>query len=666
MKIIKNLSFRQKLLLLVTPPVLGALFFSSVNLTAAYKDKVAVEEIQSLVALSIESSRVVHELQKERGATSGFIGSGGTAFNDTMLAQRKTTDNVLRKEATLLSSKSAELKSINPEVYTSITDVLQKLNRVAELRTTVDKLDISAGKAAGFYTDLNADLLSLSGDIANLSTYGSLTTELRNYYTFMQAKESAGQERAILSIALSNDMFKPGVYQKAVQLDSFQKAYLNEFSQFATHDQLRSLNYLNTSQSAQRVATIKKVVNEKYKDGNFGVKGEEWFKAATDRINLMKQLEDNLASDINLLVSQLKAEADKAIVYSLTLTIVLILATLLLSIFVSRLLIGQALKLSETINLVASNKDLSYRAPVQSEDELGTSAKSLNDMLDIFSDMVRKIEASSIQLATAAEQTSASVNDNAKSLEKQSIETAQAASATEQMTATVNEIAASTTTTAESANRAAALSSDGVSEVENTAESMLVLNEQMATANSQVLKLKDSSKEINEIVDVIKSIAEQTNLLALNAAIEAARAGEQGRGFAVVADEVRTLAQRTQESTQKIEAMVVGFQSEADAVSQSIESSFGYVKVSQEQTLSVRGKLEEINSAIVSITDMCNQVATAAEQQVATTNEIAVNIRTINDLAEVSSEVGGQISVAAQEQTQLSSKQHELVAQFKQ
>lgn len=330
------------------------------------------------------------------------------------------------------------------------------------------------------------------------------------------------------------------------------------------------------------------------------------------------------------------------------------------------MLIGQALKLSETINLVASNKDLSYRAPVQSEDELGTSAKSLNDMLDIFSDMVRKIEASSIQLATAAEQTSASVNDNAKSLEKQSIETAQAASATEQMTATVNEIAASTTTTAESANRAAALSSDGVSEVENTAESMLVLNEQMATANSQVLKLKDSSKEINEIVDVIKSIAEQTNLLALNAAIEAARAGEQGRGFAVVADEVRTLAQRTQESTQKIEAMVVGFQSEADAVSQSIESSFGYVKVSQEQTLSVRGKLEEINSAIVSITDMCNQVATAAEQQVATTNEIAVNIRTINDLAEVSSEVGGQISVAAQEQTQLSSKQHELVAQFKQ
>ena len=297
---------------------------------------------------------------------------------------------------------------------------------------------------------------------------------------------------------------------------------------------------------------------------------------------------------------------------------------------------------------------------------MGTSAKSLNDMLDIFSDMVRKIEASSIQLATAAEQTSASVNDNAESLEKQSIETAQAASATEQMTATVNEIAASTTTTAESANRAAALSSDGVSEVENTAESMLVLNEQMATANSQVLKLKDSSKEINEIVDVIKSIAEQTNLLALNAAIEAARAGEQGRGFAVVADEVRTLAQRTQESTQKIEAMVVGFQSEADAVSQSIESSFGYVKVSQEQTLSVRGKLEEINSAIVSITDMCNQVATAAEQQVATTNEIAVNIRTINDLAEVSSEVGGQISVAAQEQTQLSLKQHELVAQFKQ
>jgi methyl-accepting chemotaxis protein len=133
----------------------------------------------------------------------------------------------------------------------------------------------------------------------------------------------------------------------------------------------------------------------------------------------------------------------------------------------------------------------------------------------------------------------------------------------------------------------------------------------------------------------------------------------------VVADEVRTLAQRTQESTQKIEDMVVRFQSEADAVSQSIESSFEYVKVSQEQTLSVRDKLEEVNDAIVSITDMCNQVATAAEEQVAVTNEIAMNIRTINDLAEVSSDMGGQISKAAQEQTELSSKQGELVAQFK-
>lgn len=114
MKIIKNLSFRQKLLLLVTPPVLGALFFSSVNLTAAYKDKVAVEEIQSLVALSIESSRVVHELQKERGATSGFIGSGGTAFKDTMRAQRKTTDNVLRKGSNTSIVKKCRAKKHKP------------------------------------------------------------------------------------------------------------------------------------------------------------------------------------------------------------------------------------------------------------------------------------------------------------------------------------------------------------------------------------------------------------------------------------------------------------------------------------------------------------------------------------------------------------------------
>ncbi|GGI91370.1 methyl-accepting chemotaxis protein [Shewanella gelidii] len=665
MKQIRNLSFRKKLIALLLPPVLGAIIFAGYNLNAAIHEKSVVNQISPLVDLSITGSLIVHELQKERGATTGFIGSGGAAFKDTLANQRQVTDGVIRKEVEFIRELGDFLKAEQPKIQQSLERILAELDKLPQLRTRVDQLAISAPNAAKYFTDLNASILSLSGSIANLSTQGELTTRLRNYYTFMQAKESAGQERAILNIALSKGSFPPGIYRKVVMLESFQQAYLKIFEQFASPAQMQQLNAIRSSSDAIRVQEIRAIANQKYIEGNFGVTGQEWFQKSTARINQLKSLEDNLASDIHELVSNLDNAASQAILYSSILTLVIVLITLVLSVVVSRLLIHQALNLAETIDSVAKQKDLSLRTKVQSTDELGTSANSLNQMLVVFSDMLKEVEASSVQLATAAEQTSASVAENAKSLERQSLETAQAASATEEMTATVNEIASSTARTVESANQAADLSSEGMSEVESNYSNMSELNEQMTLANSQVLQLRDSSKAINEIVDVIKGIAEQTNLLALNAAIEAARAGEQGRGFAVVADEVRTLAQRTQESTQKIEQMVTGFQLEADDVSKSIESSFAHVKESLEQTVSVKDKLVEINSAIVMITDMCNQVATAAEEQVAATNEVAVNIRTINDLAEMSADAGNQISTAAAEQTELSTKQHELVAQFK-
>jgi methyl-accepting chemotaxis protein len=665
MKTIRNLKFRQKLLLLVTPPILGALFFAGYDLNRVLIDKSEVEQIRPIVELSIEGSLIVHELQKERGATSGYVSSKGTVFKDILATQRRSTDVVLNKTIKLIKEQSKYLKETNTETYNRLLNVTRKLEQLTQHRTRVDRLTISAADAAQFFTELNHSLLSVSGDIANLSTYGELTTKLRNYYTFMQVKESAGQERAILNIALSHGSFQVGQYQKIVTLASFQEAYLKIFEQFVSHEQLSALSSISSSRATKKVLEIRAITHKKYVEGNFGVSGEEWFKVSTDRINQLKALEDLLAEDIESLVTELGNTADNAILNSSIIAFSILMLTFLLSAYVSRLLIGQALHLAETIEKVSKNRDVSLRVDVQSTDELGSSAKSFNDMLDVFSDMLSEIEISSAQLTTAAEETSTSVVENVKNLEKQSLETTLAASATEEMTATVNEIANNIAATADSANYAASLSSEGVFEIEKNADNMSDLNEQMSSANTQVVQLRDSSKEINEIVDVIKKIADQTNLLALNAAIEAARAGEQGRGFAVVADEVRALAQRTQESTQEIEAMVIRFQAEADGVSQSIESSFAHVRESLGQTLSVKNKLSEINIAIESITDMCTQVATAAEEQVAATNEIAMNIRTINDLAELSVETGGHIAQAAQEQTELSSQQHDLVTMFK-
>lgn len=664
MKIIQNLSFKVKLILLIIPPMLGAILFSAIQLQQVINNRYIIEQVKPLVQLSIIGGKIVHELQKERGTTAGFVGSAGQRFADNLAQQRRLTDNVLQQQQPQIQALLTELQDSQPEVYRQINAIQAQLSQLRQFRTKVDSLTIPVKEAANFYTDLNAQWLSLSATIAKLSTFNELTAELRSYATFMQAKEYAGLERAILSVVFGNDQFQAGQYYSFVRLVTLQSAYLQSFEQFASPTQLTALHQVNQSNAIKQVDSYRNLANQRYLTGQFGVSSTDWFAASTARIEQLKQLEDQLAANVSEQVAKLSQRAQLRFWLTTGITLVLMAVTIALTFTVSKTLISQTQALAQTMDQVSRSRDLSLRVTVQSQDELGRGAASFNSLLQVLSDMLNEIATSSVQLVTAAEQTTAAIQENSRQLDKQSHETEYAATATEQMNATVHEIAHSTTLTADAANQAAALSSAGVAEVQSSAQRMQQLNEQMSWANTAVLQLRDSSSAINEIVDVIKVVAEQTNLLALNAAIEAARAGEHGRGFAVVADEVRTLAQRTQDSTQQIDTLVSRFQTDANGVSSAIEASFEHVKACTSQTQSVQHKLGDINSAIEQITDMCTQIATAAEQQVATTNEIAQNIRTINDIAVSSASMGAQIATAAQQQTVLATEQQTLVNRF--
>jgi len=229
--------------------------------------------------------------------------------------------------------------------------------------------------------------------------------------------------------------------------------------------------------------------------------------------------------------------------------------------------------------------------------------------------------------------------------------------ATQEISASMQQVAENT----ESANEVAASSGRSV---EQSVSVILQLDDKMKQVSDVIRDLHSSSDAIGGVLSVIKNIAEQTNLLALNAAIEAARAGEQGRGFAVVADEVRTLAQRTQESTAEIESIVSRFQSESKRAFEAVESSQSTVKETVNLSSGLTEELHKIESAVSLIRDMTDQVAAAAEEHVSTNREMSGSMRSIYKIADHTVATSSFMSKTAQEQSELANKLRDISARF--
>ena len=385
---------------------------------------------------------------------------------------------------------------------------------------------------------------------------------------------------------------------------------------------------------------------------------------ATNRINALKEMEHKLAEDILIEASAEINSATVSIWVSSIVSLVLIILVGLIVTMFTRQLGRQIKTLSESISQASASRDVSVRCQVLSTDELGLCGTHFNNMMVTFEKALSQIDLNSVQLATASEETSSVTASTSHNLEQQKNETAQVATATEEMSSSIREVSASVLTISDSADLVGTNTKNGVEGVARTLSSMKQLKSEMSNANERVTELRTSSSEIHSIVDVIKAVAEQTNLLALNAAIEAARAGEQGRGFAVVADEVRTLAQRTQESTNQIESMVARFQADSDNVASTIEKSVSEVDDSVQQTELLSRQLNDIQHSVIQINDLCSQVTSITQDQVTATSEIAEKVGSIESLSMVNSDAGSQILEAAEQQALLATSLRNLASSF--
>lgn len=387
-------------------------------------------------------------------------------------------------------------------------------------------------------------------------------------------------------------------------------------------------------------------------------------RAPTDLLDdTVKTVEIGAEKEVALIESQLSS-TEKQVALMIALGIALLIIGL---VWLIKKVIDTPLRriIDMTRDIAEGEGDLRRRLDESSKDELGELSHWFNVFIKKLQALIGETTGSAAQLASAAEELSAISVQTGAGIRAQQSGTDQVATAVREMVATVQEVARNTAQAADAARQADAQTKSGDQVVRQAISAIEVLATDVGRASQVIEKLSGDSQNIGMVLNVIRGIAEQTNLLALNAAIEAARAGEQGRGFAVVADEVRTLASRTNKSTQEIQEMIERLQLGSKDAVQVMERGGIQARASVQQAIKAGTALGSIANSVANITDMSTQIAAAVEQQSLVAEEINRNISTISQITTQTSDGAQQTASASAELARLAVHLQDVVRQFK-
>lgn len=390
---------------------------------------------------------------------------------------------------------------------------------------------------------------------------------------------------------------------------------------------------------------------------NEGVRGQMRDKAH-EAESLVEAIEVDLVETI-----EDKISGHQNAIMGILLAIIAVIAAMV-GMFI-RSIITPITQLRAVMRKASDDKDLTVRAPADSEDELGDIARVYNQMTQRFEEMIQQVLSSSKDVTETADNLTNLTERNTQSIIRQQDESRSVAAAMNEMNATVQDVARNANAAACASRTADDESTKGRNIVNEAVAGIQSLAREVENSSTAIGNLERESTNIGTVLSVIQGIAEQTNLLALNAAIEAARAGEQGRGFAVVADEVRTLAQRSQESTEEIRSIIERLQDGAKGAVEAMKLGHEKTQATVSKAEAAGHALDVIAGAVNEINGMNVQIASAAEQQSAVADEINRNVVTIADVSQETSGTMGTISDTSQSLAQLAAELNRLIQEFK-
>ncbi|MBE8592287.1 methyl-accepting chemotaxis protein [Pseudomonas sp. MAFF 301449] len=495
--------------------------------------------------------------------------------------------------------------------------------------------------------------LSSVPSIRALDEFTQLTLRLRVLsYRLLTNREPDVQQKTLESFELRNQQIRTaqGVYEKLIESSEERSTYNEYVRLLGQYHQIEER--MKSLSRANQVEELRTLLNTEL------LSNSEQVNAVLTRLldinNKMalatnQEAEDQYNAAFNLVVGLLVIATALTILFAWLLT---------RSITVP---IAQALEAAEEV----AEGNLTRPIKVDGNDEAGRLLAAMAKMQDKLRDTLQRIAGSATQLASAAEELNAVTDESARGLTQQNNEIEQAATAVNEMTSAVEEVARNAVSTSEASRNATSSAGDGRDLVQETVSAIERMSGDVQATATLIGDLANESRDIGKVLDVIRGLADQTNLLALNAAIEAARAGEAGRGFAVVADEVRALAHRTQQSTSEIERMIgsiqAGTEHAVDSMRNSTERAESTLNIAKGAGMS----LDTINTAIVEINERNLVIASAAEEQAQVAREVDRNLVNIRDLSVQSATGASQTSAASSELSRLAVDLNGMVGRFR-